>query len=70
MNQSYNSHTHCQVAPADTQAKTLQRVWPFQSTMDKQSTRKTEGQHPTAVTVAQLPLNSKEANYATSIHAF
>ena len=21
-----NSHTHCQVAPADTQAKTLQRV--------------------------------------------
>jgi hypothetical protein len=24
----------------------------------------------TAVTVAQLPLNSKKANYATSIHAF
>jgi len=22
----YNSHTHCQVAPADTQAKTWQRV--------------------------------------------
>jgi hypothetical protein len=49
MNPSHNSHTHCQVAPADTQAKTWQRVWPFQRTMDRQATRKTEGQHPTAV---------------------
>jgi hypothetical protein len=24
-----NSHTHCQVAPADPQAKTWQRVWLF-----------------------------------------
>ena len=44
-----NSHTHCQVAQADTQAKTWQRVWLFQRTTDSHSTRKTEGQHPTAV---------------------
>jgi len=44
-----NSHTHCQVAQAFTQAKTWQRVCLFQRSTDRQSTRKTEGQHPTAV---------------------
>ncbi len=44
-----NSHTHCQVAPANTHAKTWQRVCLFQRSTDRQSTRKTEGQHPTAV---------------------
>jgi hypothetical protein len=42
-------HTHCQVAPADTQAKTWQRVCLFPRSKDGQSTRKTEGQHRTAV---------------------
>jgi hypothetical protein len=41
--------THCQVAPADTQAKTWQRVCLFQRTTDRQSGRKTEGQPITAV---------------------
>jgi hypothetical protein len=41
-----NSHTHCQVAQTATQAKTWQRVCLFQRTTDRQSTRKTEGQHP------------------------
>lgn len=49
-----NSHTHCQVAQAYTQAKTWQCVCLFQRTTDRQSKRKTEGQHPTSVTVAQL----------------
>lgn len=44
-----SSHTHCQVAQADTQAKTWQRVCLFQRTADRKATRKTEGQHPTAV---------------------
>jgi hypothetical protein len=44
-----NSHTHCQVAQADTQAKTWQRVCLFQRTTDRHSARKTEGQHPTTV---------------------
>ena len=35
-----NSHTHCQVAPADTQAKTWQRACLFQRTTDRQSGRK------------------------------
>ena len=39
----------CQVAPADTQAKTWQRVCLPHSTTDRQSTRKTEGQQLTAV---------------------
>ena len=30
-----NSHTHCQVALADTQAKTWQRVCLFQRTADR-----------------------------------
>jgi len=49
MNPSHNSHTHCQVAPADTQAKTWQRVCLFQRSTDRQSRRKIECQHPTAV---------------------
>jgi hypothetical protein len=44
-----NSHTHCQVSQANTQTKTWQRVCLFQRSNDKQTTRKTEGQHPTAV---------------------
>lgn len=35
-----NSHTHCHVAAADTQAKTCQRVCLFQRTTDRQSGRK------------------------------
>jgi hypothetical protein len=48
MSQS-NSHTHCQVAQADTRSKTWQRVCLFQRSSDRQSTRRTEGQQPTAV---------------------
>ena len=44
-----HSHTHCQVAPADTQAKTWQRVCLSHRTTDRQSVRKTEGQQLTAV---------------------
>ncbi|MFQ3576583.1 MAG: hypothetical protein SNJ77_09120 [Cytophagales bacterium] len=44
-----NSHTHCQVAPADPQAKTWQRVCLFHRTTDRQSIRKTEWQPITAV---------------------
>ena len=44
-----HSHTHCQVAPADTQAKTWQRVCLSHRTTDRQSGRKTEGQQLTAV---------------------
>jgi hypothetical protein len=44
-----HSHTHCQVAPANTQAKTWQRVCLSHRTTDSQSTRKTEGQQLTAV---------------------
>jgi len=42
-----NSHTHCQVTPADPQAKTWQRVCLFQRTSDRLSIRKIKGQHPT-----------------------
>ena len=44
-----NSHTHCQVAQADTQTKTWQRVCLSRRTTDRQSGRKTEGQQLTAV---------------------
>ena len=44
-----DSHTHCQAAQADTQAKTWQRVCLFLRTTDRQATRKTEGQPITAV---------------------
>ena len=50
----YNSHTHCQVAPADPQAKTWQRVCLFQRTTDRQSERKKNTERTTAVAVAQL----------------
>jgi len=43
------SHTHCQVAPADTQAKTWQRVCLFQHTTDRQSGRKKNTERTTAV---------------------
>ena len=45
----YNSHTHCQVAPADPQAKTWQRVCLFQRTTDRQSERKKNTERTTAV---------------------
>jgi len=35
-----NSHTHCQVAPAQAQAKTWQRVCLLQPATDRQSERK------------------------------
>ena len=44
-----HSHTHCQVAQANTQAKTWQRVCLSHRTTDRPSTRKTEGQQLTAV---------------------
>jgi len=44
-----HSHTHCQVAPAVTQAKTWQRVCLSHRTTVRQSGRKTEGQQLTAV---------------------
>ena len=44
-----HSHTHCQVAPAVTKAKTWQRVCLSDRTTDRQSGRKTEGQQLTAV---------------------
>lgn len=45
----HNSHTHCQVTQANTQTKTWQRVCLSKHTTNRQSTRNTEGQHPTAV---------------------
>ena len=50
-----NSHTHCQVAPADPKAKTWQRVCLFQRKTEKQSGRKKNTERTTMVTVAQLP---------------
>jgi len=44
-----NSHTHCQVAPTDPQAKTWQRVWLFQPTTDRQLRRKKNTERTTAV---------------------
>jgi hypothetical protein len=44
-----NSHTHCQVAPADTQAKTWQRVCLSNRTIDRQSRRKKNTERITAV---------------------
>ncbi len=44
-----HSHTHCQVAPADPQAKTWQRVCLFQRTTDRQSGRKKNTERTTAV---------------------
>jgi hypothetical protein len=42
-------HTHCQVAQANAQTQTWQRVWLSQRTTDRQLARKTEGQQLTAV---------------------
>jgi hypothetical protein len=42
-----NSHTHCQVAPTDTQAKTWQRVCLFQPVTDRQSGRKKNAERTT-----------------------
>jgi len=50
-----NSHTHCQVAQANAQTKTWQRVCLFQRTTDRQSIRTTEGQHPTQSRIAEKP---------------
>ncbi len=44
-----NSHTHCQVAQADTQAKTWQRVCLFQRKTDRQTGRKKNTERTTAV---------------------
>ena len=44
-----NSHTHCQVAPANPQAKTWQRVCLFQPTTDRQARRKQNTERTTAV---------------------
>ena len=45
-----HSHTHCQVAQANAQTKTWQRVYLSQHTTDRQSGRKAEGQQLTAPT--------------------
>jgi len=44
-----SSHTHCQVAQADTQAKTWQRVCLPQPSTDRQSGRKKNTESTTAV---------------------
>jgi hypothetical protein len=44
-----HSHTHCQVAPAQAQAKTWQRVCLFQPITDRQSGRKKNTERTTAV---------------------
>lgn len=47
-----HSHTHCQVAPADPQAKTWQRVCLPKRTRDRQSGRKKEQRNANSVYVA------------------
>lgn len=42
MNPSHNSHTHCQVAQAEAQAKTWQRVCLSNRTSDRQTDEKEE----------------------------
>jgi hypothetical protein len=44
-----NSHTHCQVAQADPQAKTWQRVCLSNRTKDSETQDRQEGQQLTAV---------------------
>lgn len=44
-----NSHTHCQVAPAETPPKTWQRVCLFQRTTDRHSGRKKNTERTTGV---------------------
>ena len=41
-NPPLHSHTHCQVAPADPQAKTWQRVCLFQRSTDRQADEEKE----------------------------
>ncbi len=43
-----NSHTHCQVAPADPKAKTWQRVCLFHCTTDIKSRRKKNTERTTS----------------------
>ncbi len=43
-----HSHTHCQVAPADTQAKTWQRVCLSNRNKDSETQDRQEGQQLTA----------------------
>ena len=47
-----HSHTHCQVAPADPQAKTWQRVCLPHRTTNRQSGRKREQRNANSVYVA------------------
>jgi hypothetical protein len=42
MNPSHNSHTHCQVAQAEAQAKTWQRVCLSNRTTDRQTDEEKE----------------------------
>ena len=49
MTPTLHSHTHCQVAQADPQAKTRQRVWLSNSTKDSKTHNRQEGQQLTAV---------------------
>jgi len=50
-----NSHTHCQVAPADPQAKTWQRVCLFQRTTERQSGRKKNTERTTFSRIEESP---------------
>ncbi|WP_114750490.1 hypothetical protein [Pleomorphovibrio marinus] len=47
-----HSHTHCQVAPADPQAKTWQREYLSHRTTDRQSGRKKEQRNANSMYVA------------------
>jgi len=49
MTPTLHSHTHCQVAQADPQAKTRQRVWLSNRTKDSKTHKRQEGQQLTAV---------------------
>ncbi len=49
-----NSHTHCQVAPAQVQAETWQRVCLFQLTTDRKSERKRNTKCTNPVNLKQL----------------
>jgi hypothetical protein len=50
-----HSHTHCQVAQANAQTKTWQRVCLSNCTTDRQSGRKTEGQQLTLSGIDETP---------------
>jgi hypothetical protein len=57
------SHTHCQAAPADPQAKTWQRVCLSQPTIDRQSGRKKNTER---TTFTHLVENSTKRNHLMS----